>query len=212
MKNIVYPLLLSITIVILTFVFFEDLETVFTQSLDVKTGDLLTYSFFSFLILSSDILLPVPSSIVMYTNGLVLGVAYGALLSFVASLVSACVVYYLGRFTNFNFKNHDKTSKFIERYGTISIVLSRGVPILSESISYVSGYNKIPFKNFFVLNIIGYIPVCLTYALLGHLGSTQNTFIICFVASLVVAALCWFFGRSIINNGLNLNLFNRHST
>lgn len=212
MKNILLPLIISTTIVILTFVFFQELEQYFQQFLGLKTGNQLAYSFFSFLILSSDILLPVPSSIVMYSNGLVLGVAYGALLSFIASLVSAGVGYYLGRFTNFNFKHHDKASRFIERYGSISIVVSRGIPILSESISYVSGYNKISFRNFLILNIIGYIPVCLTYALLGHLGSTRNTFVICFIASLIVAALCWFFGRSIINKGLNLNASRRSKT
>jgi uncharacterized membrane protein YdjX (TVP38/TMEM64 family) len=203
MKNIFFPLIISTTVVILTFVFFEEIEQYFQQFLHLRTEDQLTYSFFSFLILSSDILLPVPSSVVMYTNGLVLGVVYGTLLSFVSSLLSAGVGYYLGRFTNFNFKDHEKASRFIERYGTVSIVLSRGIPILSESISYVSGYNKLSFKNFILLNVIGYIPVCLVYGILGHLGSTQHMFVICFVGALVVTAICWFFGRSLINIGLN---------
>ena len=77
MKTILYPFLVTSLVILITFGLFEGLETYFPQQLRALGDHSESYAFISFLILSGDILLPVPSSIVMYLNGLVLGPIWG---------------------------------------------------------------------------------------------------------------------------------------
>lgn len=199
MRNIILPFLLSIILVSLVFVFFEDVETYFHNLLQTLQSNTLRYTIFSFLILSSDILLPVPSSIVMYSNGVVLGVLYGFALSMISSILSSIIGYGLGRFTNFRMKQGAADShKLIQRYGNVAIIISRGIPILSESVSFTAGYNLVKFRSYFLLNLVGYFPVCMIYSYFGHMGQDTNMFFLSFVLSILISALIWFFGKSLI--------------
>ncbi len=185
--------------VCLVFAFFESLETYFNSAIAKATNDPMSYSLLSFGILSSDILLPVPSSIIMYSNGLVLGITYGFALSFVSSLVSSVLGYIFGGFTNYKKRGQSvKAQKIIDRFGSAAIVLTRGIPILSESISFTAGYNRVNIKNFLLLNCIGYVPICLIYSLFGSWGKENNAFLLSFGLSLIASAIIWFFGRSLL--------------
>lgn len=207
MKSIWMPILVSIALISVVFVSFENLETYFQWLLEESNEHKIRFSALSFLVLSSDILLPVPSSIVMYTNGLVLGLFLGSMLSLMASLVSAGVGYYLGRFTNWGkSKPNEKAQYVIEKYGALSIIITRGIPILSETISFTSGYNKIKVKPFLLLNFIGYLPICMIYAFFGTLGQDSGLFLLSFVSSIIVSAIMWFFGKKLIQNRLLENV------
>lgn len=203
MKNILIPLIGSILIISLVFVCFEHLELYFEQILSYSKVDKTQYAFISCLILSSDILLPVPSSIVMYLNGVVLGIYYGFLLSFFSALISASTGYFLGKYTTFGLsEENSKANDIIQKYGNVAIILSRGIPILSESISYTAGFNKVNFKHYLILNIIGYFPICFIYSFFGNLGQDQNMFLLSFLLSIILSTLIWFFGKSLIlSNG-----------
>ncbi|MDZ4756979.1 MAG: hypothetical protein SGJ10_02415, partial [Bacteroidota bacterium] len=89
------------------FLIFENLETYFTNLLQGSSKHILTYSLVSFIVLASDIILPVPSSIVMYTNGYVLGMAGGSAISLAALMVGSVVGYYLGKYTSIGLKTSD---------------------------------------------------------------------------------------------------------
>jgi uncharacterized membrane protein YdjX (TVP38/TMEM64 family) len=205
-KNILLPTLISVFIISIVFILFGNIEEYFDALLNNSRKDIETYIGVSFLVLSSDIILPVPSSIVMYMNGLVLGTSFGFLLSLVSALISALIGYYLGRWTNFGFNNQLKATQLIQKYGSVAIILTRGIPIISESICYTAGYNKMSFRLYILLNFIGYIPVCLVYAFFGQLGSDKNLFLLSFSLALIVSGIVWFFGRSYIKK-VNSNVY-----
>jgi uncharacterized membrane protein YdjX (TVP38/TMEM64 family) len=199
MKRIIIPLLISIASVSLVFVFFENIETYFHDVLSNSKEDINRFALLSFVILASDIILPVPSSIVMFMNGLVLGVVSAFFISLTASLLSSLLGYYIGKKTSFNTKDVDgKASRIISKYGNLALIVSRGIPILSESISYTAGFNKLKIKNYIIFNIIGYIPVCLIYSLFGAMGKGENMFLISFSLSILISGLIWFFGKSFL--------------
>ena len=183
------PFLASSVLVILVFVFFEDLEAYIENMIALSQSNKQEYIWISGLFLSSDILLPVPSSIIMYANGLVLGTVWGTLLSMVCALISSCVGYILGVLSAKTLRSsrREEASSILNKYGVVGIIISRGVPILSESISYTAGYMRMKFKRFFLLNVIGYLPITLMYAYFGSLGSDLNIFLYCFAASLLIS-------------------------
>jgi uncharacterized membrane protein YdjX (TVP38/TMEM64 family) len=199
MKSIMYPLVISLLFVIIVFISFDSLESQFTHILNNLEQYKWQYALGSFFILASDILLPVPSSIVMYMNGYVLGIIEGSLLSMVSLLLGSVIGYYLGKLTSMGLKasQEEPAKLFMQKYGALAILISRGIPILSESISVVCGYNKIPFKQYFIFNVIGYSPLCLLYAICGNIGYDKNTFLLSFGFSLLISAAFYFFGKKI---------------
>lgn len=200
LKKIVLPFIISAILVIATFLSFNSLETFFVNLLTNASHHKATFSGVSFLVLASDILLPVPSSIVMYTNGYVLGLLGGSLISLLALAAGSVVGYYLGMFTSIGVKakGNERADAILSKYGMLSILISRGIPIISESICIVCGYNRMPFKTYFILSIIGYIPLCLLYAFCGSIGFSEDIFLISFGSSIVIAIAFWFFGRRIL--------------
>lgn len=207
MRQITIPLLVSIVLVSLVFVFFENLEVYFENLLATAGQNQTEYATLSFLVLSSDIVLPVPSSIVMYGNGLVLGLIKGALLSLLAVFVSSSIGYYLGRFSNFKARTDERAMAIMEKYGALGIIITRGIPILSESVVFTAGYNRLNFKLFTLLNFIGYLPVCFIYAYFGNIAQNANLFLMSFAASILVSLVLWVFGRKLI-----AQLFNAHAS
>lgn len=198
MKQILIPLIVSILLISILFVAFENLEVYFEELLATAQTNPGEYSGLSFLVLSSDIVLPVPSSMVMYSNGLVLGLIKGAGLSLISVMISSVIGYFLGRLSAFRSKADERARAIIQKYGAVGIIITRGIPILSESIVFTAGYNRLSFRLFLLLSFIGYLPVCLIYAYFGNLAQNANLFLISFFASLLVSLLLWFFGRKLI--------------
>lgn len=207
MKNIYIPFIISITFVSLFFIFFEDIEVYFSSWMADAKYNTQGFSWISFFILSSDIVLPVPSSIVMYTNGIVLGFIEGTLLSMVSVVVSSTIGYYLGRFTSKirDDKQKEKAEAILQKYGSIGIILTRGIPILSESICFTAGYNRLDVKFFSIVNVIGYLPVCMLYAYFGSIGQSTNMFLLSFGISLLVSFILWLVGHKMIAQYFNKN-------
>lgn len=192
-KKLLFPFLITVTGIIVIFLIFNELEVYFTSLLSSMQEVPMSYTGVSFLVLASDILLPIPSSIVMYTNGYVLGIVNGALLSLCSLVVSAVIGYYLGKATSWGIKAKadEEADRLLAKYGILAILMTRGIPILSESICLVCGYNRLPFQRYILFNIVGYLPVCLLYAVFGSLGYSQEVFLISFGCSLVIAAVFW---------------------
>ncbi|MBK6783938.1 MAG: VTT domain-containing protein [Saprospiraceae bacterium] len=107
------------------------------------------YATLSFMLLTADIILPVPSSIVMYLNGYVTGIIFGTLLSFFSLLAGSIVGYYIGRFTSGSLKStsEKQAGMILSEYGVAAILMTRGIPVLSEALCIVCGYNRMPLKS-----------------------------------------------------------------
>ena len=198
MKQIFIPFLIFCVVIILIFVFFGNAETYFHDMLLQAQEDKQYYSLLSFLILGSDIILPVPSSIIMHINGMVLGTFWGGLLSLFSVMSSSVLGYYLGKSTKWmtNRNEAKKGNSFLQKYGVFAIIISRGIPILSESIVLVCGYNRFNFRSFIIYSLIGYVPVCWIYAFFGDLSN--NLFFIAVTISIMLSFIAWYFGKNFV--------------
>lgn len=197
MKRIFIQILVIASAILIIFLIFQDFEVYFEDLLSSMKNNKAEYSIFSFLILVSDILLPVPSSVIMLSNGYVLGAVNGFFLSYISANVAAIFGYYLGKLaTNkFGIEVSPDANRFLSRYGLMAIILSRGVPILSESVSIVCGYNRVGFRKYLILSLSGYLPVCVVYSWLVGMDTTRNIFIGTFLAFGFISLILWYWGK-----------------
>lgn len=140
-----------------------------------------------------DIVLPIPSSVVMAVSGRILGFGLGMTASFVGAMASAWVGYYAcyyGGQRAFQWMIGDadieKVRAWFEKYGVYAIVLSRSVPMLTEVLSCLAGLTKVSPRTFSLAAILGTLPVCFVYSFFG----SANMFLAATVA-VVIPALGW---------------------
>ena len=195
-------LLITAASIIATFLLFGSIESFFSDAIIWSYEKKWVFALVSYIILSTDVVLPVPSSLVMFTNGFTLGIFSGGLLSLFSSITSSILGYFLGKILNSKLsRQRVKTTKdFLYRYQGLAIVLSRGIPILSESVNIACGYLKIRFRHFLLLNFLGYLPVCFIYAYLGALGISQSGLIYAFIAAILTSALLFILGKGMMVN------------
>lgn len=200
MKKILIPLAVTSIFITALYLLFENVEPFFGDLLSQVKDNPFDYASLSFIILVSDIILPVPSSIVMYSNGAILGMLNGFLLSLISVILSSVVGYFIGRGSSAILKSEVDVSakKILEKYGYPAVLITRGIPIISESVCIVCGFNRYNFVVYLALNVAGYIPICLIYAYFGSIAANQNLFFISLGSSLLVSFLLWVFGKKLI--------------
>ena len=159
------------------------------------------YALASFAVLVSDIVLPVPSSIVMYLNGLFLGAFTGFSLSMVSVVCSALIGYFIGRGSSAALRSKlDRVSDdILKKYGYLAILITRGIPVLSESVCIVCGYNRYGLKRYMLWNFLGYVPVCAIYAYAGSVSGSKEQLLLSFGASVLISGVLWLFGKKLID-------------
>jgi len=131
-------------------------------------------------LLAADLVLPIPSSIVMTLSGYFLGVGTGTLVSFGGAMVSALLGFGLCRGFGQKAFNRligqddvSRVERLLERYGAWAIILSRSVPMLTEVMSCLAGLSRMRFPLFLSLSVAGTLPLCLVYAWAG--SKSQQT-------------------------------------
>lgn len=149
------------------------------------------------LLLVSDIVLPVPSTIVMSALGLVYGWLIGGLLasagSFLAGLTAYLACRWLGRPAALWLAGEDSLSRgeelFAQRGGWL-VALSRWMPVLPEAIACLAGLVKMNLRSYLIALTCGSLPVGFAFAGIGALGKTSPTAAV--VLSAILPIVLWF--------------------
>ncbi len=146
-----------------------------------------------FALLASDILLPIPSSIVSTGAGFVLGMLYGFLASWLG-MTTACIAgYLLGAASRKRLSTKLLGESEVKRLEDISrkagdwvIVITRAVPVLAETSVLLAGMGKMPFRRFILMTTLSNAAIALVYAAAGALSSSGNSFLLAFCAAILI--------------------------
>ena len=129
------------------------------------------------LILGVDLILPIPSSLVMIMSGVLFGGVGGGLLSFFGSMLGNVAGFELARKYGLAFarrlmgkKDFSRLGHVLEQYGPLAIILSRPIPILMETLSLVAGITGMKRRSFLVSCCAGTVPVSFIYSFAGSLS------------------------------------------
>ncbi len=155
----------------------------------------------SLALLVSDIVLPVPSSIVMALNGRLFGVAAGAALSVAGTVGAAMFGVALGRRGSgivarfVGPREHARATALLARWGILAIVVTRPIPLLAESVAIMAGTSNLSAARVAVASALGALPPALIYALAGSANASAAGQAIIFLGVIALAGLLWLVGR-----------------
>ena len=176
---LIYAVMLAVVVV--PFVFFGDwFDTVAAQLLSGER------KFEMFLVtsglLAADVFIPVPSSAVSVSAGMLLGLP----LAFLATLLGLTLGCYIGYGFGFYFRkvhfdrwNEDsefrKLSAEFSRHGYIVLLTCRSIPLLSEMSVIVAGFHRYPLAKFTVVTFAANSVLAGLYAFLGDNAMGLNS-------------------------------------
>lgn len=144
-------------------------------------------------LLGSDILFPVPSSIVSTACGVVHGFMGGALISMLGMTFSCLAGYaiakWMGRPLVSRFvgdRELDRLHGMEEKYGDWIIVVARPVPVLAEASVLFLGLSAMSFARFAVLSTLSNLAISIVYAAAGAWAAGIHSFFPALAASILL--------------------------
>jgi uncharacterized membrane protein YdjX (TVP38/TMEM64 family) len=157
--------------------------------------------FLSCLLLASDVLLPVPSSIIMIANGTMFGLGMGTMASMMGGLMAVFVGWGLGRWGSDHIQrwtgaaSMEQAKCFMDRWGFLAILLSRPIPVLAETIVIMAGSLSLSPWRVGLYSAAGLIAPSLLYAYAGSRAAEAPQAWQSFAWVMGIATLAWVAAR-----------------
>ena len=154
------------------------------------------------LLLLSDLLLPIPATLVMAALGFMYGWLGGGLLSAFGSFLAGSLGYELCRAMGLKAarwilgeKDLQKAQRINRRVGGWLVALSRWLPVFPEVISCMAGLTRMSRSLFYAALACGSLPLGFTYAFIGYAGQENPT--VALLLSALLPPLLWLLIRPV---------------
>lgn len=146
-------------------------------------------------LLALDVLLPVPSNIVMIAHGALFGIVAGTLLSLLGTMLASVAAFWIGRRGGrlltlaVPADERAHADAFLARWGVVAIMVSRPLPLLAETILVLAGASSLGWRTAMLATLIGSLPLCLFYAWAGAASIGYVGGVLVFALTIVLAAI-----------------------
>lgn len=147
-------------------------------------------------LLLSDLLLPIPATLVMAALGFMYGWLLGGAMSAFGSFLAGALGYELCRGMGLKAarwilgeKDLQKAQRINRRIGGWLVALSRWLPVFPEVIACMAGLTRMPRLLFYGALACGSLPLGFTYAVIGYAGQENPT--IALLLSALLPPLLW---------------------
>ena len=161
-----------------------------------------------FLLLASDVVAPVPSSLVATASGILIGWVPGVAVTWTGMQAGAMLGYGLGRTAGAHAAMRlvgdselARASRSHQRWGGYSLIVSRAVPVLAESSVLLAGAVRMPLARFALLTAASNAAIALVYAGVGAYALETRAFLLAFAASVLVPAVLMWGNRELGSRG-----------
>lgn len=158
-------------------------------------------------LLASDVLLPVPSSLVMVLSGVIFGVVWGSILALVGSIAGEWLGFELvkryGRRASARLignEDLDRLQQLFDRHGAVAVAITRPLPIVMETMSLVAGLSGMRRGPFLLASLAGTAPIVVVYAYAGAYSRDVGSLVPAVVILVAVGAAGWLVYRGRLGN------------
>jgi uncharacterized membrane protein YdjX (TVP38/TMEM64 family) len=151
-------------------------------------------------LLVADVVLPVPSSLVMIAHGAVFGPVVGTLLSLLGNLGAALFGFGLGRRGGRLLdrlvppEQRRRADALLTRWGVLAVVVTRPLPLLAETTVILAGASPLGWSRTTVAAVVGSAPAALLYGLAGSVAAGFASPVAVFALVLLLAGGTWWLG------------------
>jgi len=148
-----------------------------------------------------DVVVPVPSSMVMVALGALYGPVLGALLCLLGRVGMVLVGFAIGRVGGPALdrlvppRGRIRADLLLERWGVMALVISRPVPLLAETVAILAGASSIGWRRAALAAIVGSTPEAVVLALSGAIARDMEQATLIWAALLLFAGVAWALGR-----------------
>ncbi len=147
-------------------------------------------------LLMGDLVLPIPSTVVMSALGFVYGPVTGGVLAASGSFLSGLLAYGLCRSLGHRAaakltgaRDLERGRELFTRYGGWLVAWSRWMPVFQEAIACMAGLIRMPFATYVTALACGCIPLGFAFAAIGHAGVERPG--IAIALSLLIPPVLW---------------------
>lgn len=193
-----------ITIVLIPFFIFEEsVNNRINVLISENGGNTFALAAILFAVLASDIFLPIPSCLLSAMCGAFLGPVLGFIVSFAAMSVSGVIGFFIGStassLAHKLISDNEKSLESNAKSGPFMLFILRPVPVLAECSCVYAGLRRYNFTKCLVWLSVGNAVISAVYAVIGHFGRANDSFVPAFAAVVVLSGIGFLFGK--ISNG-----------
>jgi uncharacterized membrane protein YdjX (TVP38/TMEM64 family) len=154
-------------------------------------------------LLVADIVLPVPSSVVMLGHGALFGVVPGAALSLLGRSGNAVVGVLIGRRVGNALGRRaaqrggtmpGRGASLVSRWGLAAVVFTRPIPVLAESTLVGAAAMGLSAPAVVAAAIVGALPEAVLYAVAGNAAASSTNGAFIFVGIVLLSGAAWAVG------------------
>ena len=186
--------ILLIGLVLLPFLLFEQQFNAFAEHITRSETSKWMVGGAIFGLLALDVFLPVPSSIVSTASGILLGFLLGAAVVWGGMMAGCLLAYAVGQRGSeatrrfIGAEGIAKASALMERYGDLTLVLCRPVPVLAEASVVFAGLVRTDYGRFLRLTATSNLGIAAGYAAVGAFSRSLDSysFFIAFIGALLL--------------------------
>lgn len=154
-------------------------------------------------LLAADLVLPIPSSLVMVLSGAAFGVAGGTVVALVGSIGGEWLGFELARRYG-----HRATSRLMDegdlaelngvfrQHGPLAVILTRALPVFMETMSLVAGLSRMSRATFVWSSLVGTVPVALAYAYAGAASREAGSLLPAAIFLIAITGIGWVIYRA----------------
>jgi uncharacterized membrane protein YdjX (TVP38/TMEM64 family) len=189
--------ILLIGMVLLPFLLFEQQFNGFAEYVTRSDASRWLVASAVFSLLALDVFLPVPSSIVSTASGVLLGFAIGTAVVWGGMMAGCLLGYAVGSRGSgaarrlVGVDGIDRAARLVKRYGDLTIVLCRPVPVLAEASVVFAGLVGANYSRFLRLTATSNLGIAAGYAAVGAYSRRLDSysFLIAFLGALLLPGL-----------------------
>jgi membrane protein DedA with SNARE-associated domain len=144
-------------------------------------------------LLSGDLILPIPSSVVTTYIGGQMDWITGTLVSWVGMSLAAVIGFTLARKYGPQFALRfssaaqlDNAGNLAGRFGPVFLVLARGVPVVAEASILLMGIHRLSWRRFLIPVLLSNLGISLGYTLFGAVAQQHHWFPVALGVSICV--------------------------
>ncbi len=146
-------------------------------------------------LLTIDLILPVPSSVLMIMAGSFYGTIVGAVIGTIGSLTASVIGFFIARKISprilLSKKQTQAMNNWFSRWGEGILIISRMIPIVTETMATFAGLTKISFRRFLILASVGTIPTAFYYSYFGSISKSVSEWSLPLIAGITIPGLLW---------------------